>query len=71
LRPERPDKAAEAALELLRWKMTPAAAIIVSAARYPDEPAIIDERGMLTFRRGAAADERARPRDGRGGDRRR
>jgi fatty-acyl-CoA synthase len=49
LRPERPDKAAEAALELLRWKMTPAAAFIVSANRYPDEPAIVDERGMLTF----------------------
>jgi len=49
LRPERPDKAAEAALGLLRWKMTPAAAFIVSAARYPDEPAIIDERGMVTF----------------------
>src|SRR3954468_22145098 len=49
LRPERPDKAAEAALELLRWKMTPAAAFIVSATRYPDDPAIIDERGMLTF----------------------
>src|SRR4051795_2091544 len=50
LRPERPDKAAEAALELLRWKMTPAAAFIVSATRYPDDPAIIDERGTLTFR---------------------
>ncbi len=49
LRPERPDKAAEAALDLLRWKMTPAAAFIVSATRYPDDPAIIDERGMLTF----------------------
>ena len=49
LRPERPDKLADAARELLRWKMTPAAAFIVSAKRFPDEPAIIDERGSLTF----------------------
>jgi acyl-CoA synthetase (AMP-forming)/AMP-acid ligase II len=49
LRAERPDKAVEAARQLLRWKMTPAAAFAVSAKRYPDDPAIVDQQGRLTF----------------------
>ena len=49
LAPMRPDKAVGAALDLLRWKMTPAAAFIAMSTRYPDEPAIVDERGSLTF----------------------
>jgi acyl-CoA synthetase (AMP-forming)/AMP-acid ligase II len=49
LRLERPDTAVKSGLTLLQWKMTPAAAFLVSAKRYPDEPAIIDERGELTF----------------------
>ena len=49
VRIERPDKALASARELLRWKMTPAAAFVVSAARYPDDMAIVDERGTLTF----------------------
>jgi acyl-CoA synthetase (AMP-forming)/AMP-acid ligase II len=49
LAPMRPDKALGAAQDLLRWKMTPAAAFIAKATRYPDEPAIVDERGSLTF----------------------
>ena len=49
LRPEPPDKLAHAARELMRWKMTPAAAFIISARRFPDDTAIIDERGSLTF----------------------
>jgi acyl-CoA synthetase (AMP-forming)/AMP-acid ligase II len=49
LRPDRPDRAARAAAQLFRWKMTPAAAFMVSATRYPDEPAIADERGTLSF----------------------
>jgi acyl-CoA synthetase (AMP-forming)/AMP-acid ligase II len=49
LKVEAPKTAVEAARALLQWKMTPAAAFIVSATRYPDEPAIIDERGTLTF----------------------
>ena len=49
VKPERPDTALRAARTLLEWKLTPAAAFVVSAARYPDEPAIVDERGELTF----------------------
>jgi acyl-CoA synthetase (AMP-forming)/AMP-acid ligase II len=50
LRLERPDTAARAALKLLEWKLTPAAAFLVSAERYPNDPAIVDERGSLTFK---------------------
>jgi acyl-CoA synthetase (AMP-forming)/AMP-acid ligase II len=49
IRPEGPVKAVEAAKALLDWKMTPAAGFVVSAIRYPDEPAIVDELGTLTF----------------------
>jgi fatty-acyl-CoA synthase len=49
IRADRPDKALRAARALLGFQFTPAAAIVVSALRYPDEPAIIDERGTLTF----------------------
>jgi acyl-CoA synthetase (AMP-forming)/AMP-acid ligase II len=49
LKLERPDTAVKSALKLLEWKMTPAAGFLVSAERYPDEPAIIDEHGSLTF----------------------
>ena len=49
LRPERPDRTARAILALLRWGNTPAAGFEASAARYPDEPAIMDEIGTLTF----------------------
>jgi acyl-CoA synthetase (AMP-forming)/AMP-acid ligase II len=49
LKPERSDTALKAAKTLFDWKMTPAAAFVVSRLRYPDEPAIIDERGQVTF----------------------
>src|SRR5947209_17749746 len=49
VRAERPDKLLAAARRLLSWKLTPAGAFVVSALRYPDEPAIVDERGTLTF----------------------
>jgi fatty-acyl-CoA synthase len=49
LRLERPDTALQVARRLLEWKLTPAAAFAVSAVRYPDDPAIIDELGSLTF----------------------
>ena len=35
---------------LWRFGPTPAAACVASAARYPDDVAVIDERGQLTFR---------------------
>ena len=50
LKLERPDVALKAGKTLLDHKMTPAAGFIISAQRYPDEPAIIDERGELSFR---------------------
>src|SRR4051794_13978725 len=47
--PEGPDTLARMLKTLLDWDMTPAAGFIVSAIRYPDEPAIVDEKGALTF----------------------
>ncbi len=48
-RPARPDRLARAGMALRRFGPTPAAGYSASAARYPDEPAIIDELGVLTF----------------------
>ncbi len=47
--PMRPDKAVRSIGALRRWGPTPAAAYIGSAVRYPDRPAIVDDRGTLTF----------------------
>jgi acyl-CoA synthetase (AMP-forming)/AMP-acid ligase II len=49
LRPTRPDKALRIANTLRRWGPTPAAGYTASAIRHPDETAIIDELGTLTF----------------------
>jgi acyl-CoA synthetase (AMP-forming)/AMP-acid ligase II len=49
VRVERPDKALQAAKALLDLKLTPAAGFVISAIRYPDDTAIVDERGRLTF----------------------
>jgi len=49
LRPARPDRLLRTGLALHRWGPTPAAGYEASAARFPDEPAIVDELGMLTF----------------------
>src|ERR671928_979599 len=50
LHPGRPDRLLGSALALIRFGATPAAGYAASALRYPDEPAIIDELGTLTFR---------------------
>jgi acyl-CoA synthetase (AMP-forming)/AMP-acid ligase II len=50
LRPQRPDRAARSAVALLRWGPTPAAGYAMNALRYPDETAIIDELGTLSFK---------------------
>jgi acyl-CoA synthetase (AMP-forming)/AMP-acid ligase II len=50
IRLQRPDRAFRTALSLIRWGVTPAAGYEASAARYPDEVALIDELGQLTFR---------------------
>lgn len=50
LRPTRPDRLVSLAATLIKWGPTPAAAYQASATRYPDEQAIVDELGTLTFR---------------------
>jgi len=48
--PTRPDKILRVGLALQRWGPTPAAAYIGAAIRFPEETAIVDELGTLTFR---------------------
>ena len=48
--PTRPDRLVALAQTLLRWGPTPAAGYSAAAIRHPDEPAIIDELGVLTFK---------------------
>src|SRR3954452_5394406 len=50
LTPTRPDRLVGLAPALLRWGPTPAAGYSVAAARSPEEPAIVDELGTLTFK---------------------
>jgi acyl-CoA synthetase (AMP-forming)/AMP-acid ligase II/uncharacterized membrane protein len=49
IRPERPDRIARALLATQRWGYTPAAGYVANAARFPDQDAIVDELGHLTF----------------------
>ncbi len=49
IKPVRPDRAVRSIVALHRWGPTPAAAYTVSAIRYPERRAIVDERGTLTF----------------------
>jgi fatty-acyl-CoA synthase len=49
VRPVRPDKLLRIGQALRRFGPTPAAGYASSAIRYPDEPAIVDELGTLTF----------------------
>jgi acyl-CoA synthetase (AMP-forming)/AMP-acid ligase II len=48
--PTMPDRLVKAGMALWRFGPTPAAACLASAARYPDDLAVIDERGQLTYR---------------------
>jgi fatty-acyl-CoA synthase len=50
IRLQRPDRALRTAVSIIRWGVTPAAGYEAAAARYPDEVALIDELGRLTFR---------------------
>ncbi|MFI5025671.1 MAG: acyl-CoA synthetase [Solirubrobacterales bacterium] len=45
----RPDKSARVVSAFIRWGASPALGITTAAIHYPDEPALIDERGSLTF----------------------
>src|SRR5436309_2119522 len=49
IRAQRPDRTIGALLAMQRWGMTPAAGYQAGAAQSPNEVAIIDERGTLTF----------------------
>jgi acyl-CoA synthetase (AMP-forming)/AMP-acid ligase II len=48
--PTRPDRLVASLSALRRWGATPAGAYTGAAARYPERPAVIDERGSLTFK---------------------
>jgi fatty-acyl-CoA synthase len=45
----RPDKALRIGTTFVRWGASPALGIAVAAIHYPEEVAIVDERGSLTF----------------------
>jgi fatty-acyl-CoA synthase len=49
LRFQRPDRFARGLREIARWGPSPAAGIATAAIGYPDEPAVEDEAGSLTF----------------------
>ena len=49
IRPIRPDRLWGVIHTLQRWGRSPAAGAISLAARYPEEPMIVDELGSLTF----------------------
>ena len=45
----RPDKSVKVVSAFVRWGASPALGITTAAIHYPDETALIDERGSLTF----------------------
>ncbi len=49
LAPTRPSRAIRSLGAMRRWGLTPAAAYLSAAIRYPDRAALVDERGVLTF----------------------
>jgi acyl-CoA synthetase (AMP-forming)/AMP-acid ligase II len=49
VRPARPDRYARALAAVARWGQTSAGGYTAAAALYPDDPAVIDEAGTLTF----------------------
>jgi fatty-acyl-CoA synthase len=49
IEPTRPDRLALAGRSLLRWGTSSAGAIAIAAARAPDQPALIDELGTLSY----------------------
>ncbi len=49
IRPLRPDKLLRIILAWRRWGITPPLGFAVGAVRHPDRPAVIDERGALSY----------------------
>jgi acyl-CoA synthetase (AMP-forming)/AMP-acid ligase II len=45
----RPDRSVRSLTALVRWGASPATGIATAAIKHPDETAIVDERGSLTF----------------------
>jgi len=45
----RPDRVARIGITFLRWGASPATGIATAAIKHPDAPALIDERGSLSF----------------------
>jgi acyl-CoA synthetase (AMP-forming)/AMP-acid ligase II len=51
LAPMRPDKAVKLGATFLRWGASPATGVATAAIHYPHEPAIVDEKGTLSWER--------------------
>jgi acyl-CoA synthetase (AMP-forming)/AMP-acid ligase II/carbon monoxide dehydrogenase subunit G len=49
VRPMRPDRALKVLQTVMRWGRSPAAGVISLANRFPDETAIVDELGTLSY----------------------
>jgi fatty-acyl-CoA synthase len=63
--PTRPDRLVALAQTLLRWGPTPAAGYTAAAIRHPNDTAIIDELGTLTFQTSQAPFPASGPPTGR------
>jgi fatty-acyl-CoA synthase len=50
LKPARPDQLLGMALALARWGLTPATGYAAGAARHPNQAAVVDDDGVLTWR---------------------
>jgi acyl-CoA synthetase (AMP-forming)/AMP-acid ligase II/uncharacterized membrane protein len=49
VRPIRPDRLMRSLMAIQRWGYTPATGYIANAVRYPDQDAVVDDLGRLTF----------------------
>jgi fatty-acyl-CoA synthase len=47
--PESPATGIKLLRAMREWGLTPASGFVISAIRFPDDPAIVDEKGQLTF----------------------
>lgn len=47
--PMRPDRLAKVAADWVRWDFTPGSLLAISAHRYPDRVAVVDDAGSLTY----------------------
>ncbi|GAB2925358.1 hypothetical protein GCM10027047_22980 [Rhodococcus aerolatus] len=47
--PMRPDRLAKVAVDWVRWDFTPGSLLAISAHRYPDRVAVVDDAGEITY----------------------